>query len=135
MSNHVHATAKPATRKSLADRARTRRLRGGQSRRAVLADYYEQMLELQHGHCAMCEQKFGRKLKLDQDPDTGMLRGLLCAGCMELIATIRHVWKYRHRFYAFLKEWKGEDYARRFWSAYQCDIPEALERRQRASTH
>jgi hypothetical protein len=135
MSKRTHATAKPATRKNDTNRANTRRQRGAQSRRAMLAAYYEKMLEFQHGDCAICAQKFGRKLKLDQDPDSGMLRGLLCAGCLELVATIRHVWKYRDRFYAFLKQWRGEDYARAFLRAYRCDAPEPSERKQRASVH
>jgi Recombination endonuclease VII len=135
MRKHAYPTAKPATRKNDAGRAKTQRQRGAQSRRAMLAAYYEKMLELQHGDCAICAQKFGRKLKLDQDPDSGMLRGLLCAGCLELIATIRNVWKYRDRFYAFLKQWRGEDYARAFLRAYRCDTPDRWERKQRASVH
>jgi hypothetical protein len=83
----------------------------------------------------VCNQKFGRKLKLDHNPETGMLRGLLCVGCIELVASIQHVWKYRDRFYTVLKEWYGEDYARAFLRAYRCDSPDRLERKQHASTH
>ena len=138
MRKHMRPTTKPATRKPLAERAksaRSQRRRATTSQDPMLAAYYEKMLKLQHGACAVCQQKFGRKLKIDRHSETGALRGLLCAGCIELVGVIQHVWKYRHRFYAVLKEWHGEDYARAFWRAYRCDIPDQLEREQRASVH
>jgi len=138
MRKHMRPTTKPATRKPLAERTKSvrgRRRRGTASQDPTLAAYYEKMLKLQHGACAVCRQKFEQKLKIDRDPATGMLRGLLCTGCVELVATIQHVWKYRDRFYTVLKEWYGEDYARAFLRAYRCDSPDRLQRKQRASMH
>jgi hypothetical protein len=135
MSKRTRAATKPATRKSLAARAKTRRRRDTESEDAMLAAYYDKMLVLQHGACAICRHKFEQKLKIDRDPHTGLLRGLLCPGCVKLIATIQHVWKYRHRFYVVLTEWYGEKFARKFWRAYRCDIPDRWERKQRASVH
>lgn len=44
---------------------------------------YDQMLEEQHGVCAICggADPSGRRLAVDHDHETGKVRGLLCTSC------------------------------------------------------
>jgi recombination endonuclease VII len=98
----------------LAD-AKTRRRRATVERRnGISLEDYDAMLARQHGACAVCKHKFDRVLHVDRDPDTGQLGGLLCSGCLERVGGLRHLWKYRHGCYAYLKNWGGEAYARAF---------------------
>lgn len=47
----------------------------------TIADY-EAMLSLQGGVCAICKQSPGtRRLHVDHDHKTGVVRALLCHGC------------------------------------------------------
>jgi hypothetical protein len=95
--------------------AKTRRRRATVERlNGMSLQEYDAMLAGQRGACAVCKHKFDRVLRVDRDPDTGHLGGLLCDGCTERVASLRHVWKYRKGFFAYLKEWEGEGYARAF---------------------
>ena len=45
-------------------------------------DDYQQMLENQRGRCAICgKEPIRRKLAVDHDHETGLIRGLLCFRC------------------------------------------------------
>ena len=49
----------------------------------ITVDQYEALLEAQGGVCGICGDicATGRKLAVDHDHDTGLVRGLLCANC------------------------------------------------------
>lgn len=46
-------------------------------------EQFDAMLVAQDGVCAICQRTcaMGRSLSVDHDHQTGMVRGLLCAGC------------------------------------------------------
>lgn len=52
---------------------------------------YERMLAEQGGVCAICQQgcSSGRRLAVDHDHETGVVRGLLCARCNAGIGQLR----------------------------------------------
>ncbi len=49
----------------------------------ITLEEYQALLLAQGGVCAVCEkpQKSGRKLAVDHDHETGLVRGLLCQSC------------------------------------------------------
>ena len=50
---------------------------------------YEDLLQRQDGHCALCERQPGqRRLHVDHDHVTGMIRGLLCPKCNTWMAAV-----------------------------------------------
>ncbi len=52
---------------------------------------YDAILLSQGGHCALCEQTpeaDGRRLCVDHDHKTNIIRGLLCLGCNKAIAKL-----------------------------------------------
>lgn len=53
------------------------------ARYGVTADRYDQMMQEQGGVCAICEMPNtnGRRLAIDHDHKTGVIRGLLCGTC------------------------------------------------------
>lgn len=42
---------------------------------------YDQLLEAQGGVCAVCKQSRSKRLDVDHDHRTGIVRGLCCARC------------------------------------------------------
>lgn len=52
---------------------------------------YAKLYELQGGHCALCQRATGasRKLSVDHDHATGLVRGLLCRPCNTLLGHAR----------------------------------------------
>lgn len=52
---------------------------------------YEELLRIQGGHCFICQRATGktRRLSVDHDHQTGMVRGLLCRPCNTLIGHLR----------------------------------------------
>lgn len=58
---------------------RQARLRGF----SLSVEGYDALLESQRGGCAICGEtcKTGRRLAVDHDHETGVVRGLLCANC------------------------------------------------------
>ena len=51
-------------------------------------DLYEQLLASQDGHCALCPTRpKTRRLHVDHDHRTGMVRGLLCYACNRMLTT------------------------------------------------
>jgi hypothetical protein len=53
-------------------------------RYGITAEQFNEMLARQNGVCAICGQdntRFGKRLAIDHDHDTGDVRGLLCNSC------------------------------------------------------
>lgn len=53
---------------------------------------YEKMYEEQGGHCAICQRATGKtkRLAVDHDHDTGLVRGLLCGPCNKMVGYFRN---------------------------------------------
>lgn len=49
----------------------------------ITLEQYDQMLLDQNGLCAVCHKlcRSGKKLSIDHNHDSGVVRGLLCSGC------------------------------------------------------
>jgi tRNA(Ile2) C34 agmatinyltransferase TiaS len=50
----------------------------------ITVEQFNEMLERQNGVCAICGEdnsRFGKRLAIDHDHDTGVVRGLLCNSC------------------------------------------------------
>src|SRR5690606_36235693 len=58
----------------------------------LTADEYQQMYEHQHGTCAHCRRATGktRRLAVDHDHVTGLVRGLLCKSCNRYLGHARY---------------------------------------------
>lgn len=65
-------------------RARTKNL---EATYGLTEDQYQQQLTAQDGRCYVCGKKPGakRRLTVDHDHDTGMVRGLLCTQCNRIV--------------------------------------------------
>jgi hypothetical protein len=59
-----------------------------QRRYGITAKQYREMFEAQHGTCAICRQD--RKLHVDHDHETNVVRGLLCMPCNTAIGHLNH---------------------------------------------
>ena len=46
----------------------------------ITTDQFNEILALQGGRCAICLEEFGTT-RVDHDPKTGAVRGILCHGC------------------------------------------------------
>jgi hypothetical protein len=58
----------------------------------VTEDDFNSMFERQAGRCACCgrhQTEFKRRLSVDHDHQTGVVRGLLCSGCNTAIGQVR----------------------------------------------
>ena len=53
---------------------------------------YERMYKEQGGTCAICQRATGKtkKLAVDHDHDTGLVRGLLCGPCNSMVVYFRN---------------------------------------------
>lgn len=53
---------------------------------------YERMYQEQGGVCAICQRATGatKRLAVDHDHDTGLVRGLLCGPCNKLVGYFRN---------------------------------------------
>lgn len=68
---------------------------------------YEELLELQNGVCAICQQPdgMGWSLAVDHDHTTGQVRGLLCGRCnYRLLGSVNDDIQLLERAIAYLKE-------------------------------
>ena len=54
-------------------------------------DKYDEILKSQGGHCAACPEVInaGKRLYVDHDHETGMVRGLLCNNCNTAIGMLK----------------------------------------------
>lgn len=60
------------------------------ARYGITLDRYEAMVREQNNQCAICEiVPTGRRLAVDHDHTTGVVRGLLCANCNRGIGNFR----------------------------------------------
>ena len=50
-------------------------------RHGITKDQYEQLFRSQDGKCAICRTELNKKLAVDHDHKTNMIRGLLCHKC------------------------------------------------------
>lgn len=68
--------------------------------------HYGQMYLAQGGKCAICQRATGatRKLSVDHDHKTGLVRGLLCRPCNDLLGHIRDDVGAARRIVAYLIE-------------------------------
>ena len=70
----------------MSDADRDRQL---QRRHGITLDDYNRMLAGQHGRCAICERKPGKRaLCVDHEHKTGRLRGLLCSRCNQALGKL-----------------------------------------------
>jgi len=59
-------------------------------------EQYEKILAYQGGVCYGCQQSEpvkGRRLSVDHDHDTGLVRGLLCSRCNPIIGKLENAYK------------------------------------------
>lgn len=58
----------------------------------ITYDEYSNMLKMQNGVCAICEQKesINKNLSVDHCHETGKIRGLLCLKCNQGIGLLKH---------------------------------------------
>jgi hypothetical protein len=82
--------------------ARAHRIR---QRYRITIDQYEGALTSQNGTCAACGTKLGRIKRVDSDPVTGAVTGLLCTPCFNDVATLRHVLAHAAGFEAYFRKW------------------------------
>lgn len=69
-------------------------------------DYYS-LLEFQDGECAICRRKpepGGRRFSIDHDHITGMVRGILCAGCNSFLGYVKDNQDQIRTFLLYLNE-------------------------------
>ena len=52
-----------------------------QQRYGITEEQYDLLFDLQEGCCAICKQRFAKRLDVDHCHDTGTVRGLLCNNC------------------------------------------------------
>lgn len=73
-------------------------------------DLYESLLASQDGHCALCPTKpKTRRLHVDHNHRTGMVRGLLCYRCnRQLGYYVTSEWLYAAYLYVAVDERGGE---------------------------
>jgi hypothetical protein len=83
---------------------------------------YDTILARQHGACGCCKRKFNRVLAADRDPATGLVTGLLCPRCVEVIGTVRRVQAHANVIYPNLSRWRGEPYARALLECCGVDV-------------
>ena len=57
----------------------------------ISLDEYNELLKLQGGVCAICEQECasGKELAVDHNHNTGEIRGLLCTRCNSAIGNLK----------------------------------------------
>ena len=84
--------------------ARARRNKRLMRKYGITVDLYDAALASQHGACAVCHNKLGRIVRVDQSK-TGRLLGLLCTQCFKHIEIQRHVLAHAQGFEAYFKEW------------------------------
>lgn len=65
---------------------------------------YGRLYEFQGGRCAICERATGaaKKLSVDHDHKTGLVRGLLCGTCNKLLGHLRDDLETAKRVYSYL---------------------------------
>lgn len=68
-------------------------------------EQYDEKLRNQGGGCAICLKPYnsGRRLSVDHDHQTGMVRGLLCTSCNTRLGMIEAVKQMRFRIRPFLR--------------------------------
>lgn len=66
---------------------------------------YEQIYNLQGGTCAICQRATGKtkRLAVDHDHDTGLVRGLLCGPCNKMVGYFRNAPEAFERAAAYLR--------------------------------
>jgi hypothetical protein len=73
---------------------------------------YDRLLAKQHGGCAICKATIGepkrqRRLFVDHDHKTKIVRGLLCGRCNTAIGYLRDHPAYAHALLGYLMSWKS----------------------------
>lgn len=66
---------------------------------------YERMYQEQGGTCAICQRATGarKRLAVDHDHDTGLVRGLLCGPCNQMVGYFRNSVDAFYRAAAYLE--------------------------------
>ena len=94
--------------------AATKRRRRRKPRRApeigIDTDLYESLLASQDGHCALCpNEPKTRRLHVDHNHRTGMVRGLLCYACNRRLSTnVTSQWLKGAYLYVLADERQGD---------------------------
>lgn len=91
-------TPNPGPRCATCHRAFRKKQKANNHERMVAKTYgleageYEQMYKEQGGVCAICQRATGKtkRLAVDHDHDTGLVRGLLCGPCNKLVGYFRN---------------------------------------------
>ena len=70
----------------------------------ITAGEYQTLLDHQGGRCAICERATGktRRLAVDHDHETGLVRGLLCKPCNRMLGHGRDEAAFFRRAYDYL---------------------------------
>ncbi len=78
--------------RNLESKRRLGRAGGLRRRYGMTTDQYEVMLLLQDGSCVICQTPAipNKPLHVDHDPDTNVVRGLLCGSCNRGIGMFKH---------------------------------------------
>jgi len=74
----------------------------------ISGDEYDAMLEKQGGVCAICgnvnrSDAFHRRLAVDHDHDTGIIRGILCSHCNNALGMVDDNIETLHNMIKYLK--------------------------------
>jgi hypothetical protein len=96
---------------------REREARAARARRhgLIIADC-EAMLASQNDACAVCGKALGPIVRVDKDPDSGAVAGLLCTPCANDVAMLWHVLAHAAGFEAYFRRWNMTAERRRlFW--------------------
>lgn len=84
---------------------------------------YEQMYQAQGGVCAICQRATGKtkRLAVDHDHDTGLVRGLLCGPCNRMVGYFRNAPEAFRRAAAYLE--RARERNRALNKCFVCERP------------
>ena len=71
----------------------------------ILPDQYEEMFKEQKGKCAICNKVSKRKLAIDHDHDTGLIRELLCSNCNRALGYFKDSKENLKKAVSYLERW------------------------------
>lgn len=76
----------------------------------ITLEKYEELFAAQNGNCKICEKNqknFSKRLHVDHDHTTGVIRGLLCHHCNTGLGLFKENEKLLHRAVKYIKQNEG----------------------------